>query len=592
MRPLRALWLVISTAVRVSPWQSLLCLVESLARAMRALNPLYYGLFTTGALEQRTSLMVWAVLGLAGSTGLNMILSLLGNVARFRQNIDVAFAFDVQVAGFSGGIPTLNHMEDPELLDKLQILRDNENSLGAALNLLLNTLNSLVFAATSVVVAVTADWRLILLALFGIPRLLAVRWTLRWDKRAEEESGPPSRLAQSLLDLTADSSAGAETRVFGLQGELRKRTRGAVRAWRAPLVAQAHRYGVLDAVTGVLFFSASVAVIGWLAHDALRGQVPASALVVGVSVIGAMQQLSQTFVWGIQHFSQAIRNASRFLWLREYASEVAAEHAGAVQPPARLRDGIRLERLTFRYPGAEQDSLSDVTLELPAGSVVALVGENGAGKSTVVKLLGGMYQPTDGRVLIDGVDLADLDLDAWRARMSGAFQDHANFEFAVQRSVGVGDLEHVDDSDEVMRALRDGSADDVLRALPQGLETQLGTSWADGVELSGGQWQRLAIGRGMMRGAPLLLVLDEPTSALDAATEHALFERYAEAAREVGARGAVTLLVTHRFSTVAAADLVVVLHQGQIAEVGTHAELIAADGRYAELYELQARGYR
>lgn len=591
-RSARALWLVLVTAVRVSPLRSLLCLVESLARAMRALNPLFFGLFTTGALQHRTSYLVWAVVGLAGSTGLNMILMLIGNVARFRQSIDVAFAFDVQVAQMNSSIATLDHMEDAELLDKLQVLRDNEGALGNALNLLLNTLNNLAFAAASIVVAVTADWRLILLALFGIPRVIAVRWSLRWDKRAEEQSGSPSRLAQSLLDLTAEASAGAETRVFGLQEELRRRTRDAVAAWRAPLVAKARRYGVLDATMGVLYFGAAVAIIGWVARDALHGSVPASALVVAVSVIGAMQQLSQTFVWGIQHFSLAIRNANRFLWLREYTERVAAEHPGTAAPPAPLRRGIRLEHLSYRYPGADSESLSDVSLDLPAGAVVALVGENGAGKSTLVKLLAGMYQPTGGRILLDGADLADVDLDVWRMHMSGAFQDHANLEFAVQQSVGVGDVARVDDRGEVMRALRDGSAADVLTALPDGLDTQLGTSWPDGVELSGGQWQRLAIARGMMRNTPLLLVLDEPTSALDAATEHALFERYAEAARKAGGRGAVTLLVTHRFSTVSAADLVVVLDRGHITEQGTHAELIAARGHYAELYELQARGYR
>jgi len=176
--------------------------------------------------------------------------------------------------------------------------------------------------------------------------------------------------------------------------------------------------------------------------------------------------------------------------------------------------------------------------------------------------------------------------------MSGAFQDHAAFEFTAQRSVGVGKLDRLDDTDAVRRALTEAAGVDVLHRLPDGLATQLGTRWPNGVELSGGQWQRLALARAMMRTDPLLLVLDEPTSALDAATENALFERYIDAAHKARRRGAITLLVTHRFSTVAAADIVVVLDHGRIAEIGTHAELIAAQGHYAELYELQARGYR
>lgn len=196
------------------------------------------------------------------------------------------------------------------------------------------------------------------------------------------------------------------------------------------------------------------------------------------------------------------------------------------------------------------------------------------------------------RILVDGTDLADIDLAAWRSRMSGAFQDHAMLELSAQRAVGVGDLDHLDDAGAVERALHDAAAEDVLGSLPSGLATQLGTNWPDGVELSGGQWQRLALGRGMMRTDPLLLVLDEPTSALDATTEHALFERYIDAAHRARRRGAITLLVTHRFSTVAAADIVIVLDRGKVVEMGTHAELVASGGHYAELYELQARGYR
>ena len=222
---------------------------------------------------------------------------------------------------------------------------------------------------------------------------------------------------------------------------------------------------------------------------------------------------------------------------------------------------------------------------------MAIVGENGAGKSTLVKLLTGLYTPTSGRVLVDGHDLADLDGDAWRARCAGAFQDHVHLELVARESITTGDLPALDERRAGPPGAGRRRSADVLVALPGGLDTQLGTSWDDGTELSGGQWQRLAIARGMMRRRPLLLVLDEPTSALDPATEHALFEGYTEAARRAGRGGAITVLVTHRFSTVSAADLVVVLADGRVSEVGRHADLMRAGGGYAQLYALQARGY-
>jgi ATP-binding cassette subfamily B protein len=261
-----------------------------------------------------------------------------------------------------------------------------------------------------------------------------------------------------------------------------------------------------------------------------------------------------------------------------------------VETTAAADTGLFFDQITKSY--GRTLALNDVSFSVARGTVHALVGENGAGKSTLVKLLTGMYAPTAGQLLVDDVDLADINLTAWRERCSGAFQDHANFEFTAGESVGLGEYQQIGNEPEIQRALHAGAADDVLRSLPAGLGTQLGTQWPDGVEISGGQWQRLAIGRGMMRHEPLLLALDEPTSALDAATEHALFERYAAAAHEAGRRGAVTLLITHRFSTVAAADLVVVIAGGRIAEVGTHDELMRCRGTYAELYHLQAHGYR
>jgi ATP-binding cassette, subfamily B, bacterial len=262
-----------------------------------------------------------------------------------------------------------------------------------------------------------------------------------------------------------------------------------------------------------------------------------------------------------------------------------------------LVDGIRLEHLSFAYPGTARRVLEDVNLDLKRGSVVAIVGENGAGKSTLVKLLARLYQPDEGRILVDGVDLARIPVDDWRSRMAGAFQDFFRFEFRARHTVGLGDVPRIDDEPAVNAAVERAGADDVILRLAAGLETQLGPIWPGGVEVSFGQWQKLALARGFMRDRPLLLVLDEPTAALDAETEHALFERYAAAARIErlegnSSRSQITILISHRFSTVRMADQIVVLDGAHVSEVGTHEALMAKRGQYAELYAIQAAAYR
>jgi ATP-binding cassette, subfamily B, bacterial len=238
--------------------------------------------------------------------------------------------------------------------------------------------------------------------------------------------------------------------------------------------------------------------------------------------------------------------------------------------------------------------LHDVNLYLPAGEVIAIVGENGAGKSTLVKLLCKLYAPTSGRILVDGVDLARLPAPEWRTRLAGAFQDFFRFELAARQSVGLGDVPRVDDEPAVRAAVDRAGADDVVQRLASGLDTQLGPTWQGGVEVSFGQWQKLALARGFMRDEPLLLVLDEPTAALDAPTEHALFDRYAAALKNAadGSNGRISILVSHRFSTVRMADRIVVLDGARVVETGSHEQLIAEQGSYAELYRIQAAAYR
>jgi ATP-binding cassette subfamily B protein len=285
------------------------------------------------------------------------------------------------------------------------------------------------------------------------------------------------------------------------------------------------------------------------------------------------------------------RGAGRVLWLQDYAREMRLARPGSRPAPARLADGIVFENVSFRYPGTERWALRDVSFSIPAGAVIALVGENGAGKTTLVKLLCRMYEPTQGRILVDGVDLAELEIGGWRRRLSAAFQDFARLELTAQRSVGVGDLPRLDDGAAMRAALERAGAEGVLEALPAGGDTQLGARWEGGVELSTGQWQKLALGRALMRLDPLVAFFDEPTASLDAQTEHALFERFARAARAGSARGAVTVLVSHRFSTVRSADLILVIEDGRVSELGDHVQLLQRDGLYAELYQMQARAY-
>jgi ATP-binding cassette subfamily B protein len=276
------------------------------------------------------------------------------------------------------------------------------------------------------------------------------------------------------------------------------------------------------------------------------------------------------------------------VWLERYAASFGAK--ADLPAPPRLERGIRFDDVSFAYPGIEKLALEHVSIDLPADAVVAIVGENGAGKSTLVKLLAKMYEPTSGRILVDGIDLARIPADAWREELAGAFQDFFKFELRARQSVGVGDVPRIEDEPAVVAAVARAGADDVIAKLGHGLDTQLGPTWPGGVDVSFGQWQKIALARAFMRDRPLVLVLDEPTAALDSETEHALFERYSAAAHS--SEGRITILVSHRFSTVRMAELIVVLDGARVAEVGSHDELMQRGGQYAELYGIQAAAYR
>lgn len=572
---------------RLGPLACALSFLETLAQLLGVLTPVAYGLLVDGVLRHHLGRVGIAVGILVAAKGLALLLTAVGVDQRLLLMARIRFLFSQRTARMLGSVPTLDFGSDAEVLDDVQKVRDNPGSLGTVFNSTVNVFNNVVKGLIALV-ALAADWRMGILIVASVGMLATARWTNRWNEQAEDASAGPSRRMEQLTVLTCDPVAGAELRVFGARSWFAARLGQAAAAWRRPFVRAKIKAAGVSTTSSVLYTLLTLAVIGWITVDAVHGRVSPAALVTALACANQVSDVMISLVWAYNVMSTSLRMVRRHRRIESLAR--AAMPTGTEAPPERLVHGIRLDHVTMRYPGSDVASLDDLTLDLPAGSTVAVVGENGAGKSTLVKVLTGLYNPTSGQVFVDGVPLPELDLEAWRAKCSGAFQDYLQLEDTALTGITIGDIAALDDEARAQEALAAAAATDILAALPRGLSTEVGTH--DGsVNLSGGQWQRLAIARGMMRRHPLLLVLDEPTSALDPATEHALFEGYAKAAREASRGAGITVLVTHRFSTVAAADLVVVLDKGRLEEIGSHAELMARDGRYAELYRMQADGY-
>jgi ATP-binding cassette subfamily B protein len=516
-------------------------------------------------------------------------------------NLDAGVGYDlidrvrlyisVRIAELVNAVPGVEHFERPDYLQELDLIDWNRGLLASGPRLTLNALQMIVRGGTMAALLVTVHPALIILPIFAAAPAFGEAWSVRIRQRCEERINERRRLADQLFALAATAGPAKEVRIFGLGAELRRRHDDLAAEVRRETVRAAFVGAIVGAVGWVIFVAGFLAGVGFVLLQAVHGLATPGqvvlAVVVGQQVRLYLQQAAGAFG---QLFTTA-RTAQRILWLEDFAKGDATGSRTTV--PSRLTGGISFAGVTFRYPGTQNNVLVDVDLSLPAGSIVAIVGENGAGKTTLVKLLSRMYDPTSGTIRVDGTDLRSFDLDAWRSNVSAAFQDFVQFELVASETVGVGDLPRIDDASAIDAALERAGARDVFSGLADGYGTELGSSFVGGRELSGGQWQKLALGRGMMRDQPLLLVLDEPTASLDAETEHQLFERYVDAARRTRANfGGITILVSHRFSTVRAAGLIVVLNGGRVVETGSHAELMTRRGLYAELFSLQAKAYR
>jgi ATP-binding cassette subfamily B protein len=429
---------------------------------------------------------------------------------------------------------------------------------------------------------------LILLAAFAVPTVIASTWRPGVERRAQELGAQSQRLARHLFTTATTASPGKDVRVTGIADRLATERRAAWERWYGRVARARAGSAAWHTLAWALFGAAYVAAVVFVASGL---GAPAADVLLVLAAGARLSAYIGATVGEIGFLRGFWMDGSRRLaWFEDYAAAIAASADVAV--PAAIEHGIRLAHVSFVYPGTTRKVLDDISLTLPAGSVVAIVGENGAGKTTLVKLLAKMYEPASGEILVDDVPLARMPAADWRSRLAGAFQDFFRFELRARHTVGLGDVPRLDEPPAVEAAVDRAGASDVVAKLASGLETQLGATWPGGVEPSFGQWQKLALARGFMREQPLLLVLDEPTAALDAETEHALFERYAGAAHGARTSGRITVLVSHRFSTVRMADLIVVLDGARLVEVGTHDELMARRGQYAELYGIQAAAYR
>ena len=576
---------------RAAPgWMALVTAMLVLGSVAATCYPLGYKLLADGALDGNTGELVEGVAVVAVLLGLAWVLVGVGTTEAMALSDRIAVYRTRRMIELISEVPTLEHLERPDYLAQVEQLNSGRRQLASAPRQILSNVSMVARIIVLLVLLGSVSPWLLLIPLTAVPPLIADRIAKKVTRKSEDDMAADRRLAGMVFDISAAPWAAGELRSYGLAPRLKSLHASLTGSLNRRAAREARKVLAVQSSGWLLYAAGLMGAIAFVADRAADGLISLGTVLMAVSLIRRSRaQLASTASASAGMIS-TLATADRLLWLEDHHATAVAS-AGTGKAPGRLSSAITIRDLSFAYPGTERMVLSALNLPFPAGATVAIVGENGSGKSTLVKLLLGLYQPTSGSIEVDGVPLTSIAHDSWRERCTAAFQDFARFNLPAVESVGLADLPRLDDEPAALAALDRAGAGDLPGQLPDGLATYVGTKFTGGTGLSGGQWQKLALGRAMRAAGPLLVVLDEPTASLDAPSEHALFERYADAARDA-ATGTVTVLVSHRFATVQMADLIIFVEDGRAVEIGSHDELLAAEGGYAELFGLQVEAFR